>query len=144
MKRFFRFSAITVIVLVLAVSLCWSWAQCTEDAVSETNFARITEGMTISEVRAILGQESMMAFWMGDGVRVGWEGRNRTVSVFFPKNTPNNLESKEIVADNCVARCTKRRVNDAVDWFNSFAMFAMPCPNPPTPVVTTIDVAVPQ
>ena len=103
MKRKILVLAAMFALIVVSLGIWWSWAQFSEDAISPTNFARINDGMTLEDVRAVLGQESHTDIYQGDAMYFRWEGRNKVITVRCLIGS-TTIVGKEIIDENCMAR----------------------------------------
>jgi len=106
MRRKVRLTAIMAVLVIVALGFWWSWAQFSEDAVSDANYQLIKDGMTLGEVRAILGTESRTDIWVGDAIYWRWEGRNKVISVRIPQDE-STVQGKDIADENSMIRQMK-------------------------------------
>jgi len=107
---------------IVGLGTWWSWAQFSEDAVSLANFERISDGMTLGDVRAILGNESRTDIWVGDAIYFRWEGCNKLISVRIPQGALA-VQGKEIANENSMIRQLKGVGDQITDMYYQLTTF---------------------
>src|SRR5262245_40327326 len=88
---------------VAALAGWWASAELCDESALQAEYQKITDGMTLAEVRNVMVMESTVEMIVQDSCRVVWHSKNKSIVVRIPWGS-STVQGKELVKDNSMIR----------------------------------------